>query len=126
MPGFLEVPSAHDARVLSVALIGPDEPRRKTIASVLAECPGVETRVFSSYPADADELPRMLEEHHDVVIVDLDGDPKLAIDMVESICDDGSRTVMVFSEQDDRELVVRCMRAAPRVSRSAHHRRRYG
>ena len=114
MPGFLEVPSAHDARVLSVALIGPDEPRRKTIASVLAECPGVETRVFSSYPADADELPRMLEEHHDVVIVDLDGDPKLAIDMVESICDDGSRTVMVFSEQADRELVVRCMRAGAR------------
>lgn len=114
MPGFLEVPSAHDAHVLSVALIGPDERRRKAIASVLAECPEVETRVFSSYPADASELPKMLEENHDVVIVDLDGNPKLAIDMVESICDDGSRTVMVFSEQADRGLVVRCMRAGAR------------
>jgi pilus assembly protein CpaE len=99
---------------LSVALIGPDEPRRKAIARVLAECPGVRVQEFSSYPADLDEMFKMLEEHHDVVIVDLDGNPKLALNIVESICDDGSRTVMVFSEKADRELVVRCMRAGAR------------
>jgi pilus assembly protein CpaE len=56
----------------------------------------------------------MLQEHHDVVIVDLDGNPELALNIVESICDDGSRTVMVFSEKADQELVVRCMRAGAR------------
>ena len=56
----------------------------------------------------------MLAEHHDVVIVDLDGSPELALNIVESICDDGSRTVMVFSEKADQGLVVRCMRAGAR------------
>jgi len=69
---------------------------------------------FSSYPADLEEMSRMLEEHHDVVIVDLDGNPNLALNTVEWICDDGSRTVMVFSERADREMVVRCMRAGAR------------
>jgi len=114
MPKLHEVHGALGTGVLSVALIGPDEPRRKAIASVLAECPGVHVQEISSYPADLDDIPKMLEEHHDVVIVDLDGDPKLALNMVESICDDGSRTVMVFSERADQELVMRCMRAGAR------------
>ncbi len=113
MPRLLEVHGAHGAGALSVALIGPDEPRRKAIATALAECPGARVQEFSSYPADLD-VPKMLEEHHDVVIVDLDGDPKLALNVVESICDDGSRTVMVFSQQADQEQVVRCMRAGAR------------
>ena len=114
MPKLHEVHGALGAGVISVALIGPDETRRKAIASVLAECPGVRVQEFSSYPADIDEVPKMLEEHHDVVIVDLDGDPELALNVVESICDDGSRTVMVFSEKADHDLVVRCMRAGAR------------
>jgi pilus assembly protein CpaE len=114
MPAFPEVPGAHGAGVLSIALIGPDETRRKAIADVLAECSGARVQEFSSYPADFDEMSKMLEEHHDVVIVDLDGNPILALNAVESICDDGSRTVMVFSEQADREMVVKCMRAGAR------------
>jgi pilus assembly protein CpaE len=114
MPELHEDPGAHGAGVISVALFGPNEPRRKAIATALAECPGVRVQEFSSYPADIDEVPKMLEEHHDVVIVDLDGDPELALNIVESICDDGSRTVMVFSEKANHGLVVRCMRAGAR------------
>ena len=109
-----EVQDDHGAGVISVALFGPDELRRKSIATALAECPGTRVQEFSSYPADSDEVNKMLEEHHDVVIVDLDGDPELALNVVVSICDDGSRTVMVFSEKADHELVVRCMRAGAR------------
>ncbi|MGD0682712.1 MAG: hypothetical protein ABR990_11760 [Terracidiphilus sp.] len=109
-----EVPGAHGAGDISVVLFGPDEPRRKAIATALAECPGVRVQEFSSYPADPDEVHKMLEEHHDVVIVDLDGNPELALNVVESICDDGSRTVMVFSEKADQKLVVQCMRAGAR------------
>jgi pilus assembly protein CpaE len=114
MAGFPEIPGTHGAHVFSVALIGPDERRRNAIAGVLAECSGVRVQEFSSYPVDPDEMSKTLEEHHDVVIVDLDGNPKLALNIVERICDDGSRTVMVFSEQLDREIVVRCMRAGAR------------
>jgi len=109
-----EVHRAHGNGSLSVALIGPDETRRKEIAGVLAECQGVRVQEFTSYPVDLDEIPKMLEEHHDAVIVDLDSNPGLALRIVESICDDGSRTVMVFSAQADREQVVRCMRAGAR------------
>ena len=114
MPELQEVHDAPSVAVISVALIGPDETRRKAIASALVECPGVQVQEISSYPADLEDIPKMLEEHHDVVIVDLDGDPKLALNIVENICDDGSRTVMVFSEKADQELVVRCMRAGAR------------
>jgi pilus assembly protein CpaE len=114
MPELHEVNGAHGAGVISVALFGPDELRRKAISTVLAECPGVRVQEFSSYPADPDEVHIMLAEHHDVVIVDLDGSPELALNIVESICDDGSRTVMVFSEKADQGLVVRCMRAGAR------------
>jgi pilus assembly protein CpaE len=53
-------------------------------------------------------------ENHDVVIVDVDSDPRLAVDIVERICNDGSQTVMAFSAQAERELVVQCMRAGAR------------
>jgi pilus assembly protein CpaE len=114
MPELQEVHDAPSVAVISVTLIGPDEPRRKAIASALAKCPGVRVQEISSYPADVEDIPKMLEEHHDVVIVDLDGDPELALNVVESICDNGSRTVMVFSEKADHELVGRCMRAGAR------------
>ena len=114
MPKLDESHGAHGTGIMSVALFGPDELRRKAIARALAECPGVRVQEFSSYPADHDDVHKMLEEHHGVVIVDLDGDPELALNIVESICDDSSRTVMVFSENADQELVVRCMRAGAR------------
>jgi len=48
------------------------------------------------------------------VIIDLDGDPKFALELVESISADGFATVMVYSESADPELLVRCMRAGAR------------
>src|ERR1035437_9441098 len=79
MPELQEVHDAPSVAVISVTLIGPDEPRRKAIASALAKCPGVRVQEISSYPADVEAIPQMLEEHHDVVIVALDGDPELAL-----------------------------------------------
>ena len=114
MPGFPEVPGANGAGVLSIALIGPDEQRRKAVAGALAGCQGVLIREFSSYPADLVDLTQMMEQHYDVIMVDLDSEPKRALQVVESICNDGSRIVMAFSAQADRELVVRCMHAGAR------------
>ena len=99
---------------LSIALIGPDEERRQLAASALAECQGVEIREFPSYPESLDEVPRLLEQDYDVVIIDLDSNPEYALELVESICVNSPATVMVYSMQGDPELLVRCMRAGAR------------
>ena len=99
---------------LSIALIGPDKERRREVASALAECRRAEVREFSSYPPALEDVPRLLEQYHDVVLIDLDSNPEYAIKLVESICSKDSATVMVYSEKADRDMVVRCMRAGAR------------
>jgi len=59
--------------MLSIALIGPDEERRKA-ATALAGCQGGEIREFSSYPL-AGRCAKLLEQHYDVIIIDLDSNP---------------------------------------------------
>ena len=103
-----------NAKHLSVALIGPNEPRRWEVSSVLAECRGVRVREFSSYPTALDDAPKLLERYFDVIIVDLDSDQEFALKLVSSICADNTATVIVVSEKNDRELMNRCMRAGAR------------
>ena len=74
------------ADLLSIALIGPDEDRRKAVASALAGCQGGEIREFFSYPASLDDVPKLLEQHFDIIVIDLDSQPEYALELVESIC----------------------------------------
>jgi Flp pilus assembly CpaE family ATPase len=104
----------HGADRLSIALIGPDKERRKEVASALAECPRADVREFSSYPPALDDVPRLLEHYHDVILIDLDSNPEYAIRLVEGICSKELATVMVYSERADRDMVVRCMRSGAR------------
>jgi pilus assembly protein CpaE len=99
---------------LSIALIGPDEARRREAANALLRCDGVEVREYLAYPASLDEVPRLLEQRNDVIIIDLDSNAEFALELVESICANGSATVMVYSSKPDPELLVRCMRAGAR------------
>jgi len=109
-----QYPDSLGGNVLSIALIGPDEGRRKAAATALAGCQGGEIREFSTYPPSLDDVPRLLEQHYDVIIIDLDSYPEYALELVESICANGSATVMVYSMKADSELLVRCMRAGAR------------
>ena len=56
----------------------------------------------------------MLQQHFDIVIVDLDCNPEYALDIVEGICSYSTAAVMVYSEQADLHLAVRFMRAGAR------------
>jgi pilus assembly protein CpaE len=103
-----------DAEAMSIVLIGPDEVRRKAVAKALDISPGAEIKEISTYPADLDDLPRLLLPLPDVVIVDLDADPEYALDIVENICAFASTTVMVYSQKADLKMAVRCMRAGAR------------
>jgi pilus assembly protein CpaE len=106
-------PDALGANVLTIALIGPDQQRRGAVAIALTGLQAGVTREFSAYP-ELDEVPRLLEDNYDVVIIDLDSNPEYALDLVETICSTGSPTVMVYSAKTDSELLVRCMRAGAR------------
>jgi pilus assembly protein CpaE len=103
-----------DPESLSIALIGPDEKHREGVALALAECAGNEVRVFASYPPGLGDVPRLLEQQHDVIIIELDSDPEYALDLVESIGASGSTTVMVYSAKADPEMLLNCMRAGAR------------
>ena len=47
-------------------------------------------------------------------IIGLDSDPEYAFEVVESICANGSTTVMVYSAQSQLDLTIRFMRAGAR------------
>src|ERR1700677_2988043 len=94
MTTFTQDPDALGANVLSVALIGPAEQRRKAMASALAGSQASVTREFPSYPS-LDDVPRLVETGFDVIIVELDSSPEQALDLVEHICGNSSVTVMV-------------------------------
>ncbi len=99
---------------LSIALISPNGRQREAAAEVLAGCTGYEVVEFPSYPERLDQGSELMDQRFGVVIIDLDGDPEFALQLVESISADGFATVMVYSETADPELLVRCMRAGAR------------
>ena len=108
-----KLPDSLGSNVLSVALIGPTEVRRKSLASSLATLHGSAIREFAFYP-EMDDVARLLEAEYDVIIVELDSNPEYALELVENICGSSSVTVMVYSEQVFPEMLVRCMRAGAR------------
>jgi pilus assembly protein CpaE len=107
-------PDHQNAESLNLALIGPDEVRRKALTTALADCNVEAIREFTTYPTNLEELPEMLAKNYDVILVDLDSNPEYALDVVEAIFAYGTATVMVYSEKTDRELVVSSMRAGAR------------
>ena len=114
MSTFMRDTESLSMSALSVVLIGPDEQRRRVVAKALAGPQARIAREIERYPK-VDDLTDIIEADYDVVIVDLDPDPELALDVVENLCgQDKSITVMVYSARADSEMLVRCMRAGVR------------
>jgi pilus assembly protein CpaE len=114
MSSFTQSTDSLSAAALSVAVISPDEPRRSAAIRALSECQTGRIREFKSYPTDLNDLPTILGNDFDVVMVDLDSDPESAFDLVESICTQGLGTAMVYSGVDDPNILLRSMRAGAR------------
>jgi pilus assembly protein CpaE len=109
-----QYPESIGSTSLSIALIGPSEERRSAAMRAMAGSQGNEVREFNTYPPSLDDVPKVLDRHYDVVMLDLDADPEYALELVESICAIGPMTVMVYSERSDPDLLLRCMRAGAR------------
>ena len=131
MPAIQLNPDQPNAGELSVALIGPDQYRRAAVSDALAGCQPtgqfqanelnghaperkLVIQEFPFYPPASDELPEMFDQQFDVIILDLDSDSDLALNLVAKICAKDPTTVMVYSAQPDRELLIQSMRAGAR------------
>lgn len=104
---------ATDRAPFAVALIGPDEERRLAVGRALAESRRASVREFDSYPPELENLQKLLESF-DVIVLDLDSDPAVALELVERASAGDSTIVIVYSEQTDQRLAVDCMRAGAR------------
>lgn len=107
-------PEISGSNTMSVALIGPDEVHRRVVAKALANSEAHAVREFAAYPSTLNDLPRLLQENFNVIMIDLDSDQEVALRLVEKIASVGDATVMVYSAQDDPDLLARCMRAGAR------------
>jgi len=99
---------------MSVALIGPDERRRRAMAEALSERAGTVIHEYLAFPRDLDELPKVLGQKYDVVVVDADSDPEFAVQLAESLSAGGKSYVMAYSNDPDVRLAIRFMRAGVR------------
>jgi pilus assembly protein CpaE len=99
---------------LNVALLGPDEQRRKVVASAISRHPGLKLREFSSFPPRLDDLPQRLAQAYEVVIIDVDSEPDYAFALVETLCASGRAYVMAYSANADMKRAVQFMRAGVR------------
>jgi pilus assembly protein CpaE len=99
---------------LSVVLVSPDEGRRRALARALHGQQTTVAREFGAYPNIA-HLAKVTDVDCDVVVIDLDADPEVALDLIESACgQNASLTVMAYSSKGAADLLVRCMRAGAR------------
>jgi pilus assembly protein CpaE len=103
-----------DQITLNVALLGPDEQRRKVVAFAVSKIAGLKLYEFSSFPPRLEDLPRMLAHAYEVVIIDVDSDPDYAFALVESLCASGRTYVMAYSANADMKRAVKFMRAGVR------------
>jgi pilus assembly protein CpaE len=99
---------------LSVAVISPDRRRRISATAALAQCADIRIREIPEYPAQPEEVQELLERNCDAILIDIDGNPGLALALVETLCVARSTIVMVFSATADPELMLRGMRAGAR------------
>jgi len=103
-----------DVTNLNVALLGPDEQRRKVVASAISNRPGLKIHEFSSFPPRLDDLPHRLAQAYEIVIIDVDSEPDYAFAFVESLCASGRAYVMAYSANADMKRAVQFMRAGVR------------
>ncbi|HEX3893341.1 MAG TPA: AAA family ATPase [Terracidiphilus sp.] len=111
---FEDLEASIGASDLSIALIGPNENRRRIVANALAGSGSSMVREFPTYPNKTTDVPRMLEQNFDVFIIDLDGDQRAALELVEDLAANPAVTVMVFSMNNDPNLLMSCMRSGAR------------
>ncbi len=100
--------------MMLVALIGPNEESRAIMARALAAPESRIVHEFSTYPEMKLEVLRMLSEHFDFLMIDLDSDEEFALHLVEMLAALSAPAVMVYSKREDLALMERATAAGAR------------
>jgi pilus assembly protein CpaE len=114
MPDVSRFQDGADRNVLTIALIGPDEQRRRAMALALGGHPGAIIHEFPSYSSAQGQIAQLLEDRYSVVILDADSNADSALDLAETICSSSHTAVMAYSAQADVKLAIRFMRVGVR------------
>ena len=114
MQDVKKVPIGPEGTTLTVAVLGPDEKRRKVMVAALFGHEGLRVKEFTSYPPKLEDLPQALAQHYEVIIVDVDSNTDYAYALIDALCATGRAYVMAYSAQADMKLAVRFMRAGVR------------
>jgi protein TonB len=96
--------ATRSTRNISIALIGPHMGRRSVVAKAVSGTEGRTIREFAAYPDKVSELPRLLQQGFDVVMIDLDSDQNCALQLVQEIAAYGTVNVIVYSSRNDPTL----------------------
>lgn len=98
----------------SVLLIGPNDRNRLAVSRELSGPEVGVLRECDHYPNEK-ELSSLIEQNHDIVILELDSEPEYALSLVETFSSplNGS-TVIVYSAQPDQDSLLRSMRSGAR------------
>jgi periplasmic protein TonB len=96
--------ATRSTRNVSIALIGPHIGRRSVVAKAVSGAEGRTVREFAAYPDKVSELPRLLAQNFDVVMIDLDSDQNYALQLVQEIAATGTVNVIVYSSRNDPTL----------------------
>src|ERR1035441_10545148 len=103
-----------NTRVLSIAVISPDDERRKAAMTELSGCHTGPVREFTaSYPT-LREVEKVIGHNYDVVLVHMDSDLEYALELVHTISSQELAIAMVYSANADPNLLLRCLRVGSR------------
>lgn len=99
---------------LNIALIGPDELRRKMVASALSKHTDVRLQEFDAFPSNFEELSQTLKKSFEIVVIDADSDPDYVFELAARLCKDSRIYVMAYSAKANMKVAVHMMRAGVR------------
>jgi len=111
---LFEVPDALNMFKLSIAIVDPDHERRLSVARVLSGPDSGAIRTFAAYLPGREDAHWLLDHGFDTVVINLDSNPEMALDMVESLCAVSQATVMVYAQKTSQDLLMRAMRSGAR------------
>ncbi|HEY1649418.1 MAG TPA: hypothetical protein VGF96_15660 [Terracidiphilus sp.] len=114
MSDVSRVQDGTEKNVLSIALIGPDEQHRRAMAAAIARHSGALIHEFPSYSSGMEQLPQLLADRYNVIVVDADSNPDSALDLAGTVCSSSHASVMAYSSQADVKLAIRFMRVGVR------------
>lgn len=96
---------------LNIALIGPNEKGRRTVASALKNSPNADVFEFDSYPPERGYVRAVVENPFNVLIFELDSNADLALDLIQEASECPGAAVLAYSTRGHSKLTSRALQA---------------